>query len=127
MARLPRLMGRGRALKVLLGANDIPGDLAERYGYVNRSFPDSDLDAFVESIASRIASFDKRAISETKRFADVASLPPDFEIAPEWDVCLASIMRPAAQERIKSLMEQGFHKPGDVETRLGHYVGQLGR
>jgi enoyl-CoA hydratase/carnithine racemase len=127
MARLPRLMGRGRALEVLLGADDIPGDLAELYGYVNRSLPDSDLDAFVESLATRIASFDKRAISETKRFADVASLPPDFEIAPEWDVCLASIMRPAAQERIKKLMERGFHQPGDVEDRLGYHVGQIGR
>ena len=127
MARLPRLIGRGRALEVFLGADDIPGDLAERYGYVNRSFPDADLDAFVESIAARIASFDKRAISETKRFVDVASLPPDFEIAPEWDVCLASIMRAAAQERIKKLMGQGFHKTGDVENRLGYHVGQLGR
>jgi enoyl-CoA hydratase/carnithine racemase len=127
MARLPRLMGRGRALEVLLGADDIPGDLAERYGYVNRSFPDSELDAFVESLANRIASFDKQAISETKRFADVASLPPDFEIAPEWDVCLASIMRPAAQNRIRILMERGFHRPGDVEDRLGYHVGQLGR
>ena len=127
MARLPRLMGRGRALEVLLGANDIPGDLAELYGYVNRSLPDSDLDAFVESLATRIASFDKRAISETKRFVDVASLPPDFEIAPEWDVCLASIARPAAQKRIGMLMELGFHRPGDVEDRLGHYVGELGQ
>src|SRR5438093_8479625 len=125
MARLPRLMGRGRALEVLLGADDIPGDLAELYGYVNRSLPDSDLDAFVESLAARIASFDKRAISETKRFADVASLPADFEIAPEWDVCFASIMRPEAQKRIRTLMEQGFHRPGDVEDRLGYYVGQL--
>jgi enoyl-CoA hydratase/carnithine racemase len=127
MARLPRLMGRGRALEVLLAANDIPGDLAELYGYVNRSLPDADLDAFVESIATRIASFDKQAISETKRFVDVASLPPDFEIAPEWDVCLASIARPAAQKRIGRLMELGFHQPGDVENRLGHYVGELGQ
>src|SRR3989442_8455250 len=127
MARLPRLMGRGRALEMLLGADDIPGDLAERYGYVNRSFPDSELDAFVESFATRIAAFDKQAISETKRFVDVASLPPDFEIAPEWDVCLASIMRPAAQEKIRMLMERGFHQPGDVEDRLGYYVGQIGR
>ncbi len=127
MARLPRLMGRGRALEVLLGADDIPGDLAERYGYVNRSFPDADLDAFVDALATRIASFDKRALSETKRFADVASLPPDYEISPEWDVCFASIMRPAAQEKIKKLMELGFHKPGDVEDRLGYHVGQLGR
>jgi enoyl-CoA hydratase/carnithine racemase len=90
MARLPRLMGRGRALEVLLGADDIPGDLAERYGYVNRSLPDGEL---VNSLATRIASFDKRAISETKRFVDVASLPPDYEIAPEWDVCLGPVQQ----------------------------------
>jgi len=127
MARLPRLMGRGRSLEVLLGADDISGDLAERYGYVNRSFPDSELDAFVESLSTRIATFDKQVISETKRFVDVASLPPDFEIAPEWDVCFASIMRPAAQQRIKMLMERGFHQPGNVEERLGYHVGQIGR
>src|SRR5262245_39753187 len=43
-----------------------------------------------------------------------------------WDVCFASIMRPAAQEMIKELMDRGFHKPGDVENRLGYHVGQLG-
>ena len=126
-ASLPRLMGRGRALEILLGADDIRGDLAERYGYVNRSLPDSGLDAFVDGLATRIASFDKQAIGETKRFVDVASLPPDFEIAPEWDVCLASITRPAAQQRIMALMAQGLHKPGDVEERLGYHVGQVGR
>jgi enoyl-CoA hydratase/carnithine racemase len=127
MARLPRLMGRGRALEVLLGADDIRGDLAELYGYVNRSLPDADLDGFVDALATRIASFDKQAIIDTKRLVNVASLPPDVEIAPEWDAFLASVARPAAQERIKRLMELGFHKPGDAETRLGFYVGQLGR
>jgi len=126
MARLPRLIGRGRALEVLLGADDIPGDLAQLYGYVNRSLPDAELDAFVDALATRIATFDKDAIRETKRLVDVASLPQDAEIAPEWDAFLASVNRPAAQERIGKLMRQGFHKPGDVETRLGHYVGQLG-
>jgi enoyl-CoA hydratase/carnithine racemase len=126
MARLPRLIGRGRALEVLLGADDIHGDLAERYGYVNRSLPDVELDAVVDTLATRIASFDKRAIAETKRLVDVASLPSDAEIAPEWDAFLAALNRPAAQNRIKALMERGFHKPGDVENRLGYYVGQLG-
>jgi enoyl-CoA hydratase/carnithine racemase len=127
MARLPRLIGRGRALEVLLGADDINGDLAERYGYVNRSLPDAELDGFVDALALRIASFDKQAIAATKRLVDIASLPSDADIAPEWDAFIASVQRPAAQARIKKLMEQGFHKPGDVETRLGHYVGQLGR
>src|SRR6516165_3016527 len=126
MARLPRLMGRGRALEVLLGADDIPGDLAERYGYVNRALPDAELDEFVDALAVRIASFDKQAIAETKHLVDVASLPSDAEIAPEWEACMASIMRPAAQARLKTLMERGFHKPGDVENRLGYHVGQLG-
>jgi hypothetical protein len=127
---LPGLLFSGRYYFTRLCECDhtfLPGELAERYGYVNRALPDADLDAFVDALATRIASFDKRAISETKRFADVASLPPDYEIAPEWDVCLASIMRPAAQKRIGMLMERGFHQPGDVENRLGYHVGQLGR
>ena len=126
MARLPRLIGRGRALEVLLGADDVPGDLAERYGYVNRALPDAELDAFVEALAMRIASFDKQAIVETKNFVNIASLPPDAEIAPEWDACFAAVQRPAAQRRINALLERGLHKPGDVENRLGYYVGQLG-
>jgi enoyl-CoA hydratase/carnithine racemase len=127
MARLPRLMGRGRALEVLLSSNDIGGDLAEAYGYVNRSLPDSELDSFVDALATRIAAFDKWAIANTKRLVNAASLPPDVEIAAGWDACMASIMRPAAQGKIKALMERGFHKPGDVEDRLGFYEGQLGR
>ncbi len=126
MARLPRLIGRGRALEVLLGADDVDGDLAERYGYVNRSFPDAELDVFVDALAARIATFDRQAIAETKRLVDAASLPPDADIAPEWDAFLGSLNRPAAQTRIQALMELGFHKPGEVETRLGHYVGQIG-
>jgi enoyl-CoA hydratase/carnithine racemase len=126
MARLPRLMGRQRALEVLLSSNDIGGDLAEAYGYVNRSLPDSELDGFVDALATRIASFDKWAIANTKRLVNAASLPPDVEIAAGWDACMASIGRPAAQGRIKALFEQGFHKPGDAEDRLGFYLGQLG-
>jgi enoyl-CoA hydratase/carnithine racemase len=126
MARLPRLIGRGRALEVLLGADDIGGDLAERYGYVNRSLKDAELDEFVDRLARRIAGFDKKAIAATKHLVDIASLPADSEIAPEWGAFLDSLARPAAQERIKKLMERGFHRPGDVESRLGFYVGQLG-
>jgi enoyl-CoA hydratase/carnithine racemase len=126
MARLPRLMGRGRALEVLLSADDIDGDLAERYGYVNRSLSDAELDGFVDGLAMRIASFDKQAIADTKRLVDVASLPTDAEIKPEWEAFIAALGRPASQKRIKALMERGFHRAGDVENRLGFYVGQLG-
>src|SRR5262249_53976869 len=104
MARLPRLMGRGRALEVLLGADDIPGDLAELYGYVHRALPDAELEDFVDALALRIATFDRQAIAEIKHFIDIASLPPDAEIGPEWQACMASIARPAAQARLKVLM-----------------------
>ena len=112
-------------MEVLLGADDINGELAELYGYVNRSLPDAELDGFVDRLARRIASFDKQALADTKALVNQASLPPDSEIAPEWGAFLNSLARPAAQERIKRLMSLGFHKPGDVERRLGHYVGQL--
>ena len=125
MARLPRQMGRQKALEVLLSSNDIGGDLAEAYGYVNRSLPDSELDGFVDALAKRIASFDKWAIANTKRLVNAACLPADVEIAAGWDACMASITRPAAQEKIKALFERGFHKPGDAENRLGAYLGQL--
>jgi enoyl-CoA hydratase/carnithine racemase len=125
MARLPRQMGRQKALEVLLSSNDIGGDLAEAYGYVNRSLPDGELDGFVDALARRIATFDKWAIANTKRLVNAACLPADVEIAAGWDACMASITRPAAQEKIKALFERGFHKPGDAENRLGAYLGQL--
>jgi len=127
MARLSRLMGRGRALEVIMSADDVPGDLAERYGYVNRSLPDAELDGFVDALATRIASFDKQVLMDTKRLVNVASLPPDIEIESGWDACVASMARPATQERIKELIGRGFCKPGDAENRLGDFVGQHGR
>src|SRR5260370_18842205 len=108
MVRLPRLIGRGRALEVLLGADDVRGDLAERYGYVNPSLPDAELDGFVDALPMRIASFDKQAIADTKRLADVASLPPDAEIKPEWDAFIAALGRPGRQNPIKPLMEREY-------------------
>jgi enoyl-CoA hydratase/carnithine racemase len=126
MARLPHLIGRNRALEVLLSSEDIRGEQAEAYGYVNRALPDAELDAYVEALATRIARFDKWAIANTKRLVNT-SLPPDVELAAGWDACIASLGRPAAQDGIKALMDQGFHKPGDVENRLGYYVGQIPR
>jgi enoyl-CoA hydratase/carnithine racemase len=127
MARLPRQIGRARALEVLLGSDDIHGDLAELYGYVNRSLPDADLDAFVAALATRIASFDKWAISNTKRLVNAASLPADVEMAAGWDACIASVKRPATQARIKAFMDLGFHQPGDVENHIGQYLEGLNR
>jgi enoyl-CoA hydratase/carnithine racemase len=126
MARLPRVIGRGRALEVLLSSDDISGADAERIGYVNRALPDGELDDFVDALATRIAAFDKWAIANTKRLVNEASLPRDVEISAGWDACMNSVKRPAAQESIKALLEQGLQEPGDVQDRLGFHLGQLG-
>ena len=124
MARLPQLIGRNRALEVLLSSEDIRADQAEAYGYVNRALPDAELDAFVDALATRIAGFDKWAIANTRRLVNTR-LPPDVELGAGWDACMASLERAAAQERIKALLAHGFHKPGDIEERLGYHIGQL--
>jgi enoyl-CoA hydratase/carnithine racemase len=124
MARLPRLIGRNRALEVLLSSEDLSADRAEAYGYINRALPDTDLDAFVEALASRISRFDKWAIANTKRLVNT-SLPPDVELGAGWDACIESLGRSAAQDGIKALTARGFQKPGDVENRLGYYLGQI--
>ena len=125
MARLPRLIGRGRALEVLLSSNDIGGELAEAYGYVNRALPDAELDGFVDALATRISAFDKWAIANTKRLVN-ASLPADVEIAAGWDACMASVARPSTQARLKAFMKLGFHTPGAAENELGAYLGRIG-
>ena len=126
MSRLPGLIGRNRALEVLLSSEDLSADQAEAYGYVNRAFPDADLDAFVEALAERISKFDKWAIANTKRLVNTR-LPPDVEIGAGWDTCITSFGRPEAHEAMESLMARGFHKPGDVENRLGYYLSQIPR
>jgi enoyl-CoA hydratase/carnithine racemase len=125
MARMSRLIGRGRALEMLLTGEDISGDLAERYGYVNRALPDAELDLFVDTMARRIAGFDKQAIAAIKRLVDVPTLPTDIEIGAEWAAFLDSAHRPQAQQNIKRLMEMGLQTKPDVEKRLPYYTGTL--
>ncbi|CDG83098.1 enoyl-CoA hydratase/isomerase family protein [Janthinobacterium agaricidamnosum] len=119
MARLPRLVGRGRALEILIASDDINADVAERYGYVNRALPDAELDGFVDTMARRIASFDRAAIIDTKKLVNRASLPPDAEMQPGWDAFIASVHRPAARQRLKALIDKGLQQPGEIEKNLG--------
>ncbi|HSZ53557.1 MAG TPA: enoyl-CoA hydratase/isomerase family protein [Caulobacteraceae bacterium] len=123
MARLSRLIGRGRALEVVLGADDIDGPTAELYGYVNRSLPDSDLDGFVDTLARRIASFDRHAISLTKSFVDGPSLPSIAELKTSWEAFTSSVALPEPQRRLATLVPLGLQQPGDLEARLGYYLG----
>jgi enoyl-CoA hydratase/carnithine racemase len=124
MVNLARLVGRGRAMEIMVGSDDINGDIAERYGYVNRSLPDAQLDRFVDDLALRIASFDRQAIIDTKKLVDVASLPPEADMKASWDAFLVSVQRPGAQARLKALVAKGLQKPGDIEEHLGRHAAE---
>jgi len=126
MARLPRLIGRGRALEVLLTGSDMDGDLAERYGYVNRSLADADLDQFVDSLARRISKFDKQTIADIKGMVNPSTLPSNEDLKAQWGAFIASVQRPQAQQRVQQLMEMGLQQKPDVERRLAEYIGKLG-
>ncbi len=122
MARLPRLVGRGRALEVLLVADDFDGPRAERYGYVNRVIADDRLDEEVDEIASRLARFDHEAIARTKSYVDQVTLPPDSELPPALADFRQAFARPGPAARLVRLEELGLNIDSDLERRLGKRV-----
>ena len=125
MARLARLVGRGRAAEILLGADDVPAELAERYGYVNRVLPDAALAGFADAFARRIAGFDKEAVAGAKALLDWASLPPDDEFGPGLAAFFRTSGRPENAARIRYLFDNGLQTPHGVELDLGRAVGEF--
>ena len=122
MARLSRLVGRGRALEILLVADDFDGPRAEQYGYVNRAIADQQLDDEVEQIASRLARFDHEAIARTKDYVDRVTLPPDSEFPPALADFFEMLGRPAQREQAARLETLGFGSDSDLERSLGRRV-----
>ena len=122
MARLSRLMGRGRALEVVLVGDDLDGRRAEQYGYVNRAIPDSELDAEVEAIASRLARFSHEAVARTKSYVDRVTLPPDTEFPPALADFFELLGRPAQQAQFARLETLGLNADSDLERSLGRRV-----
>ncbi|MEV7178028.1 enoyl-CoA hydratase-related protein [Kitasatospora sp. NPDC093679] len=125
MARLGRLVGRGRALEVLLGGDDVPADLAAQYGYVNRLVPDAEIEEFTDTFARRIAAFDKVAVTGTEELVDVATLPEDGEFAPGPRAYFATAGRPEHRPFVRRLPENGLQQPDGIEEDLGAAVGRL--
>ena len=122
--RLPRLIGRDRALEAILSSEDYNADLAERYGWVTRSIADAELDRFIDAMASRLASFDKTALAAAKTQINRATLPPDADLHAAYAEFVASLSFPGFNARsvhfVKLLTDLGIH---DIEKRLGHYLG----
>src|SRR6202045_2750543 len=111
--RLPHIVGRGRALEIVLGANDFDGDTAERYGYVNRALPDVELGGFVDALARRIASFDRRAIVAAKNLVNDVSLPSADRLLDALNSFQTALTWPETQRRVKALFERGLQQDVD--------------
>lgn len=115
--RLPHLVGRGRALEIILGGNDFDGDTAAAYGYVNRVLPDGELDVFVDTLARRIASFDRRAIAAAKHLINQVSLPSADRFLDALNSFQTALTWPEALQRIGALLKLGLQEDGDFERR----------
>lgn len=123
--RLPRLMGRSRALEVVLGCDDFPADLAERYGYINRALPMDEIGPFVERLAYRIASFPAEAIALAKASVLSAELPTVEGLLEEAHYFSRAVATEAAQKRMRRMMELGA-QTREVELEMGNLVERLG-
>src|SRR5882762_5899617 len=123
--RLPHLVGRGRALEIVLSANDFDGDTAERYGYVNRALPDAELDGFVDALARRIASFDRRAIVAAKNLVNQVSLPSADRLLHALTSFQTALTWPETQKRVEALFKRGLQQDGHFEKEWPAVLGML--
>src|SRR5258705_10956720 len=123
--RLPHLVGRGRALEIILGANDFDGDTAERYGYVNRALPDAELDGFVDALARRIASFDRGAIAAAKNLINQVSLPAADRLLNAFNSFTTALTWPESQQRMQTLLERGLQPDANFEKSWPAVLGDL--
>jgi enoyl-CoA hydratase/carnithine racemase len=123
---LPRLVGRSRSLEIVVGGEDYDADTAELYGWINRSVPDSELDAFVDAFARRVASFEHRALATAKRLVNERTAPPsEGELLQSFRTILELIQTPAAQARIGLMISKGFGQDSETELNLPDVVAQL--
>jgi enoyl-CoA hydratase/carnithine racemase len=122
---IDHLVGRGRTLEIVLSANDFDGDTAERYGYVNRSLPDAELDGFVDALARRIASFDRRALAAAKNLVNEVSLPPSDRLLDAFTSFGAALGWPEAQNRVRAVLERGLQRDAAFEKNWPEILGSL--
>jgi len=122
---LGRLLGRGRAMEVILGAADVDADEAERYGWVNRALPDAELDAFVARLARRIASFPAEAVRSTKQALNELTLPGADAIRADARRFQQLVGSDTVKARAAALFAQGLQTRGPLELDLGDRIESL--
>lgn len=125
LERLPLLVGRSRAIEIVLGADDFDADTAERYGWINRAVPDAQLDEFVAGFVRRILHFDGQALSTAKRILNQTFLPSEDQLASSQATFGQTLAWPQAAALMTKAREQGLGTPGELELDMGRRVADL--
>jgi enoyl-CoA hydratase/carnithine racemase len=123
---LPRVVGRSRALEIVLSGDDFDADIAERYGWVNRTLDDAELDAFVDKLAGRLASFDREPLAAAKAQVNRFNTPTAAELRSSNDLFFPLLASPATQPRRAKIRNLGYGTRSDFELNFGRYLTQLG-
>ena len=123
---LPRLVGRSRALEIVLSADDFAADIAERYGWVNRALDDAHLDSFVDKLAGRLASFGRETLAAAKAQINRFGMPPATELQSSNELIFPMLALPDAQARRAKLRGIGYGIPSDFELNFGQYLPSFG-
>jgi enoyl-CoA hydratase/carnithine racemase len=123
--RLPGVVGRGRAFEILLGGEDFDGELAERYGYVNRAVPDDGFVSFVDAYAERVSRFDRRTLIDIKDSINAASLPDDVQLLADMRAFGDAVAREPATSLIPAAIAAGWGQPGEFERNMGTRIAEL--
>lgn len=121
--RLPRLIGRDRALEAILSSIDYRAELAERWGWVTSAMPDAELDRFVEIMAARLASFDKTSLATAKAMINRATLPPEADLLAAFYDFAKSLTLPGFTTRAAGSTAMSAKEFMNFELRMGEYLG----
>jgi len=124
---LPRLVGRSRALEIVLSGDDFDADIAERYGWVNRTLDDDDLDSFVDALVRRLASFDREALGAVKAQVNRFGTPTATELKSSTDIFFSALAWPGQLSRRAKVRTLGYGLRSDFELNFGRYLPALGR
>jgi enoyl-CoA hydratase/carnithine racemase len=124
---LPRVVGRSRALEIVLSGDDFDADIAERYGWVNRALNDDDLDSFVDTLVARLATFDRETLGMAKAQINRIGTPTASELQSSCDLFFSTLALPDAHRRRAQLGSIGYGVASDFELNFGRYLPSLGR
>lgn len=123
---LPRLVGRSRALEIVLSGDDFDAGIAEHYGWINRSLDDAELDSFVDTLARRLASFDRETLTAAKAQVNRFGRPTATELQSSNDLLFPLLALPGAQARRAKIRNIGYGTQSDFELNFGRYLPSFG-